>query len=313
MSEHLTHVAVAEDAARIALLSDNINEAFKIAINNHMDAVRLGSVGRSGDAYTMEFLHFARDNWNSREDGDFVEEKLAFLIGWRGHLAADRRWKGEYRVVDNEHYANNKPSPSTASIYHDIVVFNEVYDRGKSFPYSKALLDYRLESHPAFKALDVLAVEEVFVPAWRRQLLELQSFLSEDADDDFDRFIALTVGGSGRPRTERFDISMLRYADAAQQPHKDFMRRFIAEPNFYDRSNAIIRLARSQQQGYTDTSINLQYAVEMAKDQSQYAQALSLAFTYYQAASDYFEGKINEERFRLLSNMGEHHAPRSQR
>jgi hypothetical protein len=42
-----------------------------------------------------------------------VEEKLAFLLGWRTHQAADRRFKPVYRQLQPEHYAK-EPNPDTA-------------------------------------------------------------------------------------------------------------------------------------------------------------------------------------------------------
>lgn len=312
MSEFLTHTAIGEDSSRLALMSDTISDAFKVCIENHMDAIILGAATRSGDAYTIKLLDYARDRWDSRQDGDYVEETLAYLIGWRTHLAGDRTFKGVFRVVDNDHYAENRPSPSDASIYHDIVVYHEVFDSGRRQPWSPSTLDFRMETHPAFKALDVLAIEDAFVPMWRQQLLELHSYLSDD--EDFGQWIANIVGGDGiRPRTERFDVDLYRYTVARQHPKMDFMRRFIAEPNFYDRSDELIRLARSLQRGERDTSIDLHNALKAAEHQSQYAQGIKLGYDYLQAASDYFEGHIDAERFQLLSNMGEHHAPRSQR
>lgn len=311
MSEPITHMAISEDSARIALTSDAITDAFKTCINHHMDAVRLGGMTRQGDEYTLEFIDFAKDNWSSRNQGDYLEEKLAFLLGWRGHLAADQRFKGEYRILDLDHYTQNRPSPSDTSIYHDVVVFHEVYGSGKEEPLSASTLDYRLETHPAFKALDMNALEQMIVPVQQRQLLELQAYV--DDDEDFDKWAGLTVGGGDeRRRVQRFRIDMERFYSARNKPSVDRMRRFIAEPNFYNRDDNLIKLARSVQSGEPDTSIDLDGALHAAKDQSQYAQAVRQGYIYIQAASDYFDGTIDSDRFLYLSRVGDIHAPRSQ-
>lgn len=311
MSEPITHMAISEDAARLALVSGRITEAFKTCIRNQMDVLRLGAMTRHGDSNTLEFINYAKENWDSRSDENYVEEKLAFLIGWRGHLAADQRFKGEYRALDREHYDYNRPSPSNTSLYHDIVVFHEVYDSGNAPPLSPSSLDYRLETHPAFKAVDMNALEKAIVPIHQRQLLELQKYLKEE--DDFNSWISLTVGGGEKSRQlQRFRIDMERYYSARNKPSIDYMRRFIAEPNFYNRDDNLIKIARLVQEGTLDTGIDFDGAIHAAKDQSQYAQAIRRGYEYIEAASDYFEGSIDEDTFLYRSRIGDIHGPRSQ-
>jgi hypothetical protein len=311
MSEPITHMAVSEDAARIALVSDRIAGAFKTSIRNHMDVIRLGGMTRQGDSHTLSFMDYVKENWETRTDEGYVEEKLAFLIGWRGHQAADQRFKGEYRALDRDHYTQNRQSPSDTSIYHDIVVFHEVYGSGKEVPLSPSTLDYRLETHPAFNALEMNSLEKLIVPVQQRQLLELQAYV--DDDEGFGKWVGLTVGGGDeRRRMQRFRIDMERFYSARNKPSVDRMRRFIAEPNFYNRDDHLIKLARAVQKGEPDSSIDLNGALHAAKDQSQYAQAVMRGYEYIEAASDYFEENIDSDTFLYRSRVGDIHGPRSQ-
>ncbi len=50
----------------------------------------LARITRSGDRHTIQRLRECRDQWPARRAGDFVEEKLAFTLGWRRHNARRR-------------------------------------------------------------------------------------------------------------------------------------------------------------------------------------------------------------------------------
>jgi hypothetical protein len=159
--------------------------AFKLCLTKHAEIARYGAVTRSGDKLTVQLLREARQRRALRQDGDFVEEKLAFVLGWRCHLAEDRQFKPVYRHLDPEHYSGDEEGgPSEVSIYHDVVVFREVYGSGKEALFSPASLDYRLASHPASQALNVSRTEDLLQARWQRALLEAQSFM--ERDDRFD-------------------------------------------------------------------------------------------------------------------------------
>ena len=52
MSENITHTAVTDDCARLALDSPAICDAFKLCLREHLEIARLGGVTRSGDRFT---------------------------------------------------------------------------------------------------------------------------------------------------------------------------------------------------------------------------------------------------------------------
>jgi hypothetical protein len=57
-------------------------------------------------------------------------------------------------------------------------------------------------------------------------------------------------------------------------------------------------ITHTAQRGDPDAGIGLQEALEAAASQSQYAQALRRGYLYLQAASDFFECRIDEQTFR---------------
>ncbi len=293
MSEHITHTAVMDDGVRLALHSPHVCRDFKDVLARKMDVCRFAAMTRSGDMFTVAMLRKLRDHWPSRRPGGLAEDKLAFLLGWRCHLAADRTFKPVYRILDPAHYekgSDEEGETSDVSIYHDVVVFREVYDHGRAEPLSPAALDYRLESHPAARALPALALDRLLLPLWQRELLSIQS----------------------RPAPSRFQthrITVLRYSAAYFAPDEDKVRRYIVEPNFYDPSDPVIALARSLQRGSPRKEISLDEAMALAPRQSQYAQALERAVRYIHAASEYFERKIDEPELERRCDVGKPHVP----
>lgn len=304
MSEHITHIVVQDDCVRLARHSPAICDAFKLCLTKHADIARMGAITRSGDKFTVKLLREARARWATRKDGDLVEEKLAFVLGWRCHLAADRQFKPVYRQVDTEHYAANRPSPSDASIYHDVIVFREVYGDGTQEPFSPASLDYRLESHPAARTLNVARTEDMMQAMWQRSLLGLQAFTTRENNADTWQRLFFA-------RLEPFEVDVDRYAKAYQHTSPDRMRRFIVDNNFYHAADPIIALARSIQRGQMDRTIKLDEAVKAAATQSQYAQALRRGYLYLIAANEFFEGRIDEAELKSRSDLGKPHLPAS--
>ena len=304
MSESITHMAVFEDSSRLALHSPYVCNAFKETLKKHWEIARLGSVTRSGDNSTVHLLNFTRSKWKTRRPEDHIDERLAYLLGWRCHLAADRTFKPVYMKLDKEHYLKALGPVSDCTIYHDVTIFREVYKGGKVHPFRKSSLDYRLESHPAGKALPAPLLQDLFGAQTQSQLIELQSFLSDDSD--FDAWLELVF-----TRLEPYEVELNRYADAHHNTDRDKLYRFIIKPNFYNRGDALIQLARGVQDDEIP-NIDIDAALAAADSGSQYAQALKLGHEFLAAASDYFEDKIDEATFSKRSRIGTPHVPRDQ-
>jgi len=312
VSELITHTAVYEDCSRLALTSPRVCAAFKLVLERHGDIGALGCLTRGGDRHPVQLLEHCRDRWESRKPGDLVEEKLAFVLGWRCHNAADRHFKPIYRKVQPEYYRNetsadaDEKNASDARIFHDLIVFREVYDSGKRKGFSPYFLQDSLGGHPAASAVAVVPMEAVLGAVIQRTLLGMQSFATKETDGD--RWIK-------RFDTRRQDyyIDIHRYARGLEGPPPDWLRRFILENNFYDRRDPLIRLARALHQGARNPDISLDQAVEQAARQSQYAQALRKAYLYLTACSEFFERKIGEAELRPRLDLGTPHVLRGKK
>jgi hypothetical protein len=305
MSEHITHTAVSDDALRLALHSPHICADFKAVLREHWSITRIGAMTRSGDKFSVPLFERLRREWLSREPGQRLESKLAFALGWRTHQAADRRFKPVYRQLQPEHYERPASPASDVTVYHDVVVFREVFANGSTEPFDPSVVDYRMESHPAFGVVNVDRAQRLLFALWQISLLENHSFLRNEKDPA--RWLRLLLAGN-----EPFLIDARRYAAAWHNPDPDLVYRYIIEPNFYDRSDGVIALARSMQRGSPDRSIDFDAAIAQAPKASQYAQALHRGYEYVRAASDYWEHRIGEEELRRRWHIGTSHLTKTE-
>jgi hypothetical protein len=277
MSENITHTAVTDDCARLAIYSPIICAPFKEVFAQQLEIARLGGLTRAGGKYVITLLDRYREKWPAAADGGLLAQKLAFVLGWLCHRAADLQMKPIFRKVD----ADCTLKPTDCSVYHDVFLFREVYAGGQGEPYSPGIL-----------SLEAGELEGALRSLWQRALVGMHTFIPDEQDVEgwLERLFATR---------QRFYVDIRRYARAYAQPDPDKVRRFLDEVNFYDGGDPLIRLARSIQAGTLGTEIDLPAAlpaaVSAAATQSQYAQALRRGYLYLEAASGYFEGQIDEE------------------
>ena len=293
MSENITHTAVTDDCARLAIHSPSVCSAFKECLGKHLGLARLAGVTRSGDRFTTKLLAKYRDAWPKRTEGSALAQKLAFVLGWLCHRAADRQMKPIFHATD----PNCPESPTDCSVYHDVFLLREVYAGSTREPYSPATVEPRMESLPGARLIGVEAVEELFRAMWQRALIGLHTFIPDQ--DDIEGWLERLFA-----KRQEFYVDLRRYAEAFAEPDPEKMKRFVYDVNFYDASDPIIRLARSLQEGSGSEGINLDEAVVAAESQSEYAQALRKGYLYIQAASEYFERHIGEEALRDRLDVG---------
>jgi len=280
LSELITHIAVLEDCTRLALVSNKVCTPFKLALERHSEISRLGCLSRGGDKYPVHLLEYCRERWESRRAGDFTEEKLAFMLGWRCYNAADRHFKPIYRQVQPEYYKTetgadpDETNTSHARMFHDLIVYREVYDCGKRKGLSQRLLEDSLATHQAAQSVAVPAVEAAMGSMIQRSLLGMQAFASGEKTPEG------WLRQFGR-RHQQYYVDIHRFARGAEEPPPNWLRRFILDNNFYDRRDPLLPLARALHEGKTNPGIALDAAVEQAQRQSQYAQALRKAYRLF--------------------------------
>lgn len=304
MSEHIAHVAIFEDSARLALHSGRLCPAFRTSLEQHWDFARFGSTSRSGDRHSIAVIKYCRERWPSRKEGDYLPEKLAFLMGWRCHQAGDRRFKPVYRELDPEHYSrpgadSEFGEPSDVRVLHDVVVYREVYGSGRWPPFPPGLLDDRMSGLAGAQALDFETTFDALGGVWQRTLQQLHPATFAGGFEQ--------AAAQAPKRFQRYYVDVQRYSEMFSNPDPDEMRRYIVETNFYDGSDGLIALARALQRKEKLPSVSFDAAYEQAPKQSQYAQALRMGVRYLMAASDFFEEKISEDETRRLFDLDKKH------
>lgn len=272
MSENITHTAVTDDCARLAIYSATVCTPFKEVFSRHLEIARLGGITRSGGKFVVSLLGRYREVWSSTAPNGLLGQKLAFVLGWLCHRAADLQMKPIFRAVDGECALD----PTDCSVYHDVFLFRTVYASGKSEPYTPGIL-----------SLDAGGLEEALRSLWQRALVGMHTFIpdQEDIEAWLERLFETR---------QQFYVDLDRYAQALTHPDSDKVRRFLDEVHFYHDQDPLIQLARSIQAGAPATEIDLAAALDAAAKQSQYAQALRRGYLYLEAASGYFVGQLDE-------------------
>ena len=292
MSEKITHTAVMDDCFRLALASGKLCPAFVETMRGLWDFARLGSGTRAGDRHSVQLLTSFRERWPERRPEERLEPKLAFVLGWLCHRAADRQMKPVFRQAEPD----RTQKPSECSVYHEAFLFREIFCRDPERLYTAATLETDLGALPAAKILDTAAVREVFHTLMQQALIEIHTFSPDE--DNIETWLDGLFG-----LQQDFYVDVERYAAAVAQPDPDKVRRFISEVNFYDREEPIILTARALQRGETLASEAVCAAIG-AGAQSHYAQALKMGCGYVLAASDFFEGRLSADELRERFDIG---------
>jgi len=296
MSEYISHIAVQDDTAKLALYSREICEAFKICFRDHAAAVRMGSASRGNSTFIIQNIHHYRDRWNTRKAEDRLEDKLAYTLGWITHRAADRYFKPKYGIFDKN---PENLHPVDIRILHDVVLYEKVYYNGKVKPFSVGYAQKDMKDHPASSSIDVTQAEAIFGPMYQADLLSLQSFdNSKDAESFLDRIME---------QYATFTVDFDRLIEGVNRPDPEDMQQMIEAPNFYNDEDPIIKIARKLQHGQSLTGLSLEEALD-TEGQSQYAQVLSKAFLWVREASRYFNRETDKDKTYMFDtfNISEH-------
>lgn len=276
MSEYITHIAVQEDVARLALHAKSICDAFKICMKSHNLAMRIGSASRGNSTFIIQNIDHFRSTWERRKPEDRLEDKLAYTLGWITHRAADRYFKAKYGIFDKN---PENLHPVDIRILHDVVLYDKVYSNGVNKPFTKGFAQTEMKGHPAAKFVDITQAEAITGPMYQANFLNLQSIeKASNAKEFFDRV---------EKQFATFTVDFDRLVEGVNDPDPEDMHQMIEAPNFYNEEDTLIKLARNIQQGKSTEGLQLENALK-EENLSQYAQVLKKAFNWLFEASQYF-------------------------
>lgn len=293
MSENITHVAVCDDATRLASLHPGINSYLAAVMREHSNVARFGAGTRSADRWTADLITWAREE-NAKpadERGRSVDQKLAFVLGALTHRAADRLMKPIL------HYAEDREGPDAfweATIHCDICAFREVYASGEgphAGPFTNTILN---DPSTGFER----QVEEYFRVLWQRAIVGMHTFSPDTSDMQawLDKFLAAL---------QDFPADLSRYARIAAEWDPAKVKRYLEDTRFYEREDRLIRAARGTQRGEQVEPDQVVAALAATgENSSRYARALAKAMTYLLAASDLYDGKIGPGEAKTRFDVG---------
>ncbi len=286
MSENITHTAILDDCFRLMAAHNKVCDAFREVMRDQVRFARLGGITRRGDFHSVGLLTSIRQRWDGRSTDDKLEPKLAFILGWLTHRAADRQMKPIFREVE----PGRPVSPAHSSVYQDAFIFHEVYQSGKASPYHPQTFADTPDVAPG---IDAAALEELIRVLLQRALIELHTLIPDD--ENIEGWLENLFD-----RQQRFYVDRERYAQAVANPDPEWVRRGIEEVNFYDRDEPIIQAARAIQHGQSAGVV----AAVAAEARSHYAQALKMGCGYILAASDFFSSDMAPAELEALFNIG---------
>ena len=293
MSDHIAHLGICDDSFRLASALPGLEPVFKEVMQSHRDAAHTGSITRYADKWTVPIIRFAGDQMQKPEaDRDpRVREKLAFTLGSLTHRAADRLtkpitkcWPGK----DQTGHTEGQPNANESKIMQDLLVFREVYDRGRSGDGAS------LFSPTIFQLPDSAdAQEKVFQLLLRRSLIAMHTF-NPDAANIHDWLDAVLKG------VQQFPKSLKQYAELDRDWDPAKVKLYLTDKHFYDADEPLTQMARQLQQGRGSVTPEQVDEAHRASDangdthRSRYERTLAKALDYLRAADDWYHQRIDE-------------------
>ncbi len=274
MSEHLVHTGICDDTLRLAIAAGPaLPTAFATVMRECRDLARLGGITRHADRHAVALL----TAWRERPEDRAVRGKLAFLLGWLSHRAADRQFKPVFRAANPD----SKLSPKDCSVYQDCWLWRRRF-AGQDPDYGDGVF-LRLGSGREGEA--VAGLRSLVRTIMQGSLIAIHTFIPDDDQPDvwLDRVCRLH---------QAWRIDMDRYVAAALHPDPALVKRYIDDTCFYEPADPLIALCERLQAGGTATPDEVA-AAAVAEQRSHYAQALATAWRYLGAAGAFWERRID--------------------
>jgi hypothetical protein len=295
MSEHITHIAVYEDCARIIKYSSKrITRAFHEALEIAYDSGMFCSGSRGNHLYAIPILEKNRELYGTDKYGQNETEQVAGAIGWLTHRASDLEMKPMFKKIPA--LENPMFTEDECQMYHDAVSFNQVYRGGKLntlSPYEfvdESLLANQMSTNPASQHVAVDYFENLMAHYYVARMVDQCIFTKklEDVHDFTEKLVDYS---------QDLYEDLRIYIRAHESPEPFKMHGYIHNFNIYDPEDDLIRFVRYvQDQDKPHPTISLDSALELAKTQSHYARALKKGYDFVGALSDFFDEKISREK-----------------
>lgn len=274
MSEHLVHTGICDDTIRLVTAAGTtLPPIFAEVLHESRDLARLGAITRHADKHAVGLL----TAWRERPDDRAIRGKLAFLLGWLSHRAADRQFKPVFRAAN----PGTTLSPKDCSVYQDCWLWRRRY-AGQDPDYGDGIF-LRLGSGREGEA--VAGLRSLIRTLMQGSLIAIHTFIPDDdrPDEWLDRVCRLH---------QAFRVDLDRYVAAALHPDPALVARYIDGTGFYLPDDPLIALCERLQAGGAASPADVA-AAAAATQHSHYAQALATAWRYLGAAGAFWERRCD--------------------
>lgn len=287
MSEHITHIAIADDLARLVLATPAFPPSFHRAARNHPRVLQLGGVTRQADQFSPRIIHDAAQTHASHPPGSpphtDADKKLAFVFGSLSHRAIDRHMKPVFQHFKSQPDALRIDGKvvNECTIYCDCLILHHVF----GFP-----------SQPTHFAPGLLnarqPIDEALRASLQRVLIQLHTFRPDHTD--IHAFLSQLFD-----KMQEFEIRLDLYVQTFTHPDPAKWHKYLTETHFYDPADPLLALCRTLQHSpcaaLTDGALP-QALAATTPTSSRYAQALQHAYAYVQTAADLYTRQITPDQ-----------------
>ncbi|MFW6270543.1 MAG: hypothetical protein ACOC4G_10740 [Bacillota bacterium] len=287
MSEHIVHTSILKDSFLLIKNSQEISSKFKEIANDYEDFALLGSITRGGDNFTVDLLNAFQKRWQDGADDELLPAKLAFVLGWLSHRAADRQMKPIWRGSDFP----TDQSPTECSIYMEAFMFREYYS--DDLKLNRAILSEELENNCLLDNPEqVEKVVNLFRAIIKRVLIEMHTFIPP-YQGDIEEFLERLFSAQQEFKEDVIE----RMASAIVNPDPEKTKKYITDINFFDHQDGIIEVAQKLRQGEDVANSEFENKIN-EKPKSHYGKALAMSYSYILKADQFFKKRINLEELK---------------
>ncbi len=296
MSEYIVHTALMQDCFNILLASGKFSEEFKHVARTEREFGEAASTTKSGDVFTWRILDDLKGKWQDRKPEDRLEAKLAFVLGWVSHRAADREMKPVFRAAISD--LEKAKNGNLCSLYQEAEIYKAYYLNTENDPF-KDTYDLLLNEEK-FPQFDLAQTKTLFNGMLRMAFMRMHTTMPDTSTDveGIEKWIDHIYNFM-----QIFKINMECEADIIANPNPEYYKRFVVDTNFFDKSDSLIVLAKKLRAGEQVSAEEVDSAMD-APCSSHYAIALACALKYVKACNDFFIGKISLDELRGILDIG---------
>ena len=182
-----------------------------------------------------------------------MQHKLAFVLGWLGYHSAHQHFGDAYGQTESG-------LPEEKGIYYDAILLREL-------------------SAGSQKTVKAEELESLFLQMMPRILTRFHTLIPDY--DDVEGWIMRMA--DWRVNMENYFSQLAR---AYASPDAGKMKKYAN--TFYNPKDPVIQMAQSE-----NAKKNVEGAVQAAKSQSRYAQAVAETYQYFQTVNNFMEGDLD--------------------